>query len=243
MYSLLKKEVKSFLSSFLGYVVIIVFLLIVSLFLWVFPGEFNILENGYASLDGLFMIAPWVYLFLIPAITMRSFADEKRSGTIELLLTKPLTDLDIILSKYFAGIVLVIFSIAPTLIYYVLVYQIGNPVGNIDIGATNGSYLGLIFLASAFVSIGIFASSITENQVISFIISLFLCFIAYQGFDSFSSLALFRGIDNIIANLGISQHYMSMSRGVVDTRDILYFMGISTIFILMTKTSLESRKW
>jgi ABC-2 type transport system permease protein len=243
MFSLFKKEVKGFLSSVIGYVVIIVFLLIVSLFLWVFPGEFNVLENGYSSLDGLFMIAPWVYLFLIPAITMRSFADEKRSGTIELLLTKPLTDLNIIMAKYLAGIVLVIFSIAPTLIYYYAVYQLGNPVGNIDIGATNGSYIGLIFLASAFVSIGIFASSITDNQVISFIISLFLCFIAYQGFDSFSSLQLFKGVDNIIAGLGVSQHYVSMSRGVIDTRDIIYFVGLSAIFIMMTKTSLESRKW
>lgn len=243
MYSLFKKEVKGFLSSILGYVVIIVFLLIVSLFLWVFPGEFNVLDNGYSSLDGLFLIAPWVYLFLIPAITMRSFADEKRSGTIELLLTKPLTDLQIILAKYFAGLVLVIFSIAPTLVYYYAVYHLGNPIGNIDIGATNGSYIGLIFLASAFVAIGIFASSITENQVISFIISLFLSFIAYQGFDSFSSLQFFKGIDNIVSGLGVSQHYVSMSRGVIDTRDIIYFIGLSSIFILMTKTSLESRKW
>ncbi len=243
MFALFVKEVKGFLSSVLGYVIITVFLLSVSLFLWVFPGEFNVFDNGYASLDGLFMIAPWVYLFLIPAITMRSFSDEKKSGTIELLITKPLTDLDIILSKYFAGVVLVIFSIAPTLIYYFVVYQLGNPVGNIDVGATNGSYIGLIFLASAFVAIGVFASSITDNQVIAFIIALFLCFIAYQGFDSFSSLQLFKGVDNIIAGLGISQHYISMSRGVLDTRDIVYFVGISAVFILMTKTSLESRKW
>ena len=243
MLSLLKKEISSFLSSIIGYVVIIVFLLIVSLFLWVFPGEFNVLDNGYSSLDGLFLIAPWVYLFLIPAITMRSFAEERRTGTIELLLTRPITDLQIILSKYLAGIVLVIFSLAPTLIYYLAVYLLGNPVGNIDVGATNGSYIGLVFLASAFVAIGIFASSITDNQVISFIVSVFLCFIAYQGFDSFSSLQLFNHIDNIIANLGVSQHYVSMSRGVIDTRDVIYFIGFSGIFILMTKTSLESRKW
>ncbi len=243
MYSLLKKEINSFLSSILGYVVIVTFLLVVSLFLWVFPGDFNVLDNGYSSLDGLFMIAPWVYLFLIPAITMRSFAEEKKSGTIELLLTRPLSDLQIVLAKYFAGIVLVIFSIIPTLIYYFAIYRLGSPTGNIDIGATNGSYIGIIFLASSFVAIGLFASSITDNQVISFIISIFLCFIAYQGFDSFSNLQLFSGIDNIIADLGISQHYLSMSRGVIDTRDVIYFIGVSAIFILMTRTSLESRKW
>lgn len=243
MFSLLKKEINSFLTSIIGYVVIVVFLIISSLFLWVFPGDFNILDNGFAALDGLFLIAPWVYMFLIPAITMRSFAEEKRTGTIELLITRPLTDLQIILSKYLAGLILVIFSLVPTFIYFYSVYYLGSPTGNMDLGATWGSYIGLLLLASSFVAIGIFSSCITDNQVISFIISVFLSFITYQGFDSFSSLQLFSKISTIISTIGISDHYISMSRGVIDTRDIIYFVGFSSIFILMTKTSLESRKW
>ena len=173
MYTLLLKEVNNFLSSLIGYIVISVFLLINGLFLWVFGLDFNILDYGYSSIDGLFMLAPFVFLFLIPAITMRSFSDEKRSGTIELLLTKPLTDLQIILAKYFAGVLLVIFSLIPTIIYFITVYRYGLPPGNIDMGATWGSYIGLLFLGASFVAIGLFCSSITDKQVLAFIISVF----------------------------------------------------------------------
>lgn len=203
----------------------------------------NILDNGYATIDPLFTIAPWLFLFLIPAITMRSFADEKRAGTIELLLTRPLTDLQIILAKYFAGFILVLFSLLPTLVYYYSVHQLGNPPGNIDTGGMWGSYIGLLFLGAAFVSIGIFASAISENQVVSFILALFLCFFIYTGFDFISSLALFGKIDNLIISLGINSHYVSMSRGVIDTRDVIYFVSLIAIFILSTRTVLESRKW
>lgn len=203
----------------------------------------NVLDSGYANIDSLFIIAPWVFLFLIPAITMRSFADEKKSGTIELLLTRPITDLQIILSKYFAGLLLVLFSLLPTLIYFYSVYKLGNPVGNIDTGGTWGSYIGLLFLGAGFVSIGIFASAITENQVVSFIIGLLLCFIMYIGFDFMGSFALFGKIDNVIIALGINHHYTSMSRGVIDTRDILYFLSMIAIFIFATRIVLESRKW
>lgn len=203
----------------------------------------NILDNGYATIDPLFAIAPWLFLFLIPAITMRSFADEKRAGTIELLLTRPLTDLHIIMAKYFAGFLLVIFSLLPTLIYFYSVYQLGSPPGNIDTGGMWGSYIGLMFLGSAFVAIGIFASAISDNQVVSFILALFLCFFIYTGFDFISSLALFGKIDNMIISLGINSHYISMSRGVIDTRDVIYFISLIAIFILSTRTVLESRKW
>ena len=211
--------------------------------MWVLPTDSNILDNGYANIDALFILAPWVFLFLIPAITMRSFADEKKSGTIELLLTRPLSDLQIILAKYFAGVTLVLFSLLPTLIYYYSVHRLGSPLGNIDTGGMWGSYIGLLFLGAAFVSIGIFASAVTDNQVISFILSLFLCFFIYTGFDFLSSFAFFGKIDNIILALGINTHYMSMSRGVVDSRDIIYFVSLVAIFIVSTRTVLESRKW
>lgn len=249
MFTLLKKEIRSFLSSLIGYIAICVFLLLISLFMWVINSDknsnfnANVLDSGYANIDSLFIIAPWVFLFLIPAITMRSFADEKKAGTIELLLTRPLTDLQIILAKYFAGFILVLFSLLPTLIYFYSVYKLGNPVGNIDTGGMWGSYIGLLFLGAAFVAIGIFASAITDNQVVSFIMALFLCFIMYIGFDYISSFALFGKIDNVILALGINNHYGSMSRGVIDTRDVIYFLSLIAIFIFGTRTVLESRKW
>lgn len=243
MFTLLKKEIRSFLSSLIGYITITVFLLVVSLFMWVLETDSNVMDNGYANIDPLFILAPWVFLFLIPAITMRSFADEKKAGTIELLLTRPLTDLQIILAKYFAGLILVIFSLIPTLIYYYSVHKLGSPVGNIDTGGMWGSYIGLLFLGAAFVSIGIFASAITDNQVVSFILALFLCFFIYTGFDFIGSFSLFGKFDTIILSLGINQHYVSMSRGVIDTRDMIYFLSLIALFVISTRTVLESRKW
>lgn len=243
MLTLLKKEIKGFLNSLIGYITIIVFLLTLSLFLWVIHGDSNILEGGFATIDPLFVIAPWIFMFLIPAITMRTFADEKRAGTIELLLTRPLTDMQIILAKYFAGVVLVIISLLPTLIYYYSVHRLGNPTGNIDTGGMWGSYIGLLFLASGFVAIGVFSSAISENQVTAFIIGLFMCFLCYAGFDYLSKFALFGKIDSIILSLGINDHYLSISRGVIDTRDVLYFISLSAVFVLSTRTVLESRKW
>ncbi|MCW3103896.1 MAG: Gliding motility-associated transporter permease subunit GldF [Bacteroidetes bacterium] len=249
MYTLLKKEIRSFLSSLIGYISIFVFLALISLFMWIIPSDSNsssnsnVLDTGYANIDSLFIIAPWVFLFLIPAITMRSFADEKKAGTIELLLTRPLTDLQIILAKYLAGFILVLFSLLPTLIYYYSVHRLGSPVGNIDTGGMWGSYIGLLFLGAAFVSIGIFASAITDNQVVSFILALFLCFFVYTGFDYIGAFPWFSKIDNLIYALGINQHYVSMSRGVIDTRDMIYFLSLIAVFILSTRTVLESRKW
>ncbi len=243
MVTLLNKEIKGFLNSLIGYITIVVFLLILGLFLWVIHGDSNILEGGFATIDPLFVIAPWVFMFLIPAITMRTFADEKKSGTIELLLTRPLTDMQIILAKYFAGVLLVVISLIPTLIYYYSVHHLGNPVGNIDTGGMWGSYIGLLLLASGFVSIGIFASAISENQVVAFITALFMCFLCYSGFDYLSKFDLFGKIDNIILSLGINDHYLSISRGVIDTRDVIYFISLSAVFILSTRTVLESRKW
>lgn len=243
MFVLLRKEINTFLNSLVGYIAIVFFLLAVGLFMWVLPMDSNILDSGFANIDGLFIMAPWVFLFLIPAITMRTFADEKKGGTIELLLTRPLTDLQIILSKYFAGVILVIISLLPTLIYYYSVSHLGNPPGNIDTGGMWGSYIGLLFLASAFVAIGVFASALANDQVTAFIMALFLCFCCYTGFEFISSLDLFGKINNVILSFGINDHYISMSRGVIDTRDVVYFISLIAVFIISTRTVLESRKW
>ena len=243
MFTLFKKEINGFLNSLIGYIVILVFLLVIGLFLWVLPVEYNILDFGYASIDGLFVLAPFVFLFLIPAITMRSFADEKRSGTLELLMTQPLTDLQVILAKYFAGVALVLFSLLPTLVYYFTVYRLGFPPGNIDSGGMWGSYTGLFFLGSAFVAIGIFSSSVSENQIVSFVIAVFLCAFSYMGFELFYTFILSGKIGLIVQSIGLNAHYSSMSRGVIDTRDMIYFISVIALFVLLTKLSLESRKW
>ncbi len=243
MFQLLKKEINGFFSSLTGYVVIIVFLLFTGLFLWVFPGQFNILDNGYASLDPLFVIAPWVFLFLVPAVSMRLFADEKKSGTIEFLFTQPLTEMQIVLAKYFAGLSLVLFSLIPTLIYLFSVYQLGSPQGNVDMAGVWGSYIGLFFLASIYVSIGVFSSSLTENQIIAFLIAMILSFFVYIGFESISGLSFLNSVSEIILNLGINEHYKSISRGVIDLRDVIYFVSVIAVFLYLTKTILESRKF
>jgi len=243
MYILLKRELNNFFNSLIGYIAIVVFLVINSLFLFVFPINYNLFESGYANLDGLFLLGPFVFLFLIPAITMRFFADEKRTGTIELLLTKPLTDIQIILAKYLAGLVLVLFSLLPTLVYFFTVYEFGLPPGNVDAGATWGSYIGLFLLGAGFVAIGTFASAITENQIVSFIVATFFCAFTYIGFELIYSLDFFGQFDFFIRNLGIYAHYTSMSRGVIDSRDLIYFLSITVLFLLFTKVVLESRKW
>jgi ABC-2 type transport system permease protein len=243
MISLLWKEINGFFSSITGYLVIITFLLINASFLWLFSGNFNLIESGYASIDGLFLISPWVFMFLIPAITMRLFADEKRLGTLELILTKPLTELQIILSKYLAGLLLVVFSLLPTLIYFYSIYQLGNPVGNIDVGGTVGSYIGLLFLGESYTAIGLFDSSLTDNKIVSFIISLALCFFFYFGFDQIAASDVFGSLNLLIYSLGINEHYISMSRGVIDSRDVLYFLSLIAAFLLATRLTLQSRKW
>ena len=244
MFSLLVKEINSFLNSLIGYIVIIVFLLSISLFVWVFPDTgFSIPDAGYANIDPLFIITPWVYMFLIPAITMRLLSEEKKSGTIELLLTKPLTELQIVVAKYFSGVVLVLFSLIPTLIFYFSVYLLGSPPGNIDTGSMWGSYIGLLLLGSGFVAIGVFASGISDNQVVAFIIAVFLSFFFFAGFDSISSFIGSGSVANVIYQLGMNAHYSSMSRGVIDTRDVIYFISLVFFFIMLTRTMLESRKW
>lgn len=243
MYTLLRKEISSFLSSLIGYTVIIVFLLVNGLFLWAFPQQFNIFDYGFASLDNYFLLAPWVFLFLIPAITMRSFAEEQKAGTMEMLLTKPITDIGIILAKYLAGVVLVMFAVLLTLVYYYTVYKLGMPPGNLDVGGTWGSYIGLFFLGAGFVSIGIFASAISGNQIVSFLIGVFLCGFMYLGFEFIYNLSVFGSFGLFVSQLGINAHYAGMSRGVIDTRDVLYFLSLITFFLALTRFIMERRKW
>ncbi|WP_207422374.1 gliding motility-associated ABC transporter permease subunit GldF [Desertivirga brevis] len=242
MLSVFNKEIGSFFSSLVAYITIGVFLLVMGLFLWVFPDS-SILEYGYAGLDSLFSTAPYVFMFLIPAITMRSLAEERKEGTFELLATRPLTDWQIVLGKYFACLLIVLFALLPTLIYYITVYQLGTPQGNIDTGAVIGSYIGLFLLGASFVAIGIFSSSLSKNQIIAFTIAVFLSFIAFSGFDSISRLLSLQSVETYITAIGINEHYESISRGVLDTRDLVYFLSFIAIFLVITKTILGGRKW
>ncbi len=243
MLSIFLKEINTFFSSLIGYIVIGVFLAMMGLIMFVFP-DTSILEYKFATMEQLFEIAPQIFLFLIPAITMRTFAEEQQSGTIELLATRPLTDLAIIMGKYLAAQTLVVFALLPTLLYYYTVHQLGDPVGNLDSGAIIGSYIGLFFLAATFVAIGIFASSLTNNQIVAFILAAFLCFFLYWGFFYLSKLPIFFGkVDDIVQMIGIDYHYDSISRGILDTRDIIYFISVTALFIMMTVVSMERRKW
>jgi ABC-2 type transport system permease protein len=243
MFAIYKKELRSFFSSLTGYVVIAVFLVITGLFMWLFT-DTSVIEYSYASLDTLFYLAPTLFTFLIPAITMKSFSDERQKQTMELLMTKPLTNTQIILGKYFAYFTLIIFAILPTLIYYYSIYQLGAPKGNIDTGAVIGSYIGLIFLAGVFVSIGIFSSSLTKNQVVAFVIAILISFIFHWGFDFVSRLPVFWGVwDDMIQKIGIDYHYSSISKGLIDTKDVIYFISLAIVFLVFTDYILKKRKY
>jgi len=243
MYSLYRKEVKSYLSSLIGYIFIGVFLIIAGLFIWVFPNINNVLFSNVASLQGLFNTSKFLFLFLVPAITMRTFAEEKHRGTLELLLTKPLTDSQIIAAKFLASLTLLVIALLPTLLYVISVYNLGSPPGNIDLGGTWGSYLGLVFLGATFISIGIFASCTTSNQIVAFVLAAPLCFIMYFGFEFIYGFEVLGKWGFFIKNLGIEYHYDSISRGVIDTRDILYFTSVTLLFLIATRIVLLSRKW
>lgn len=242
MRYVLSKEFSSFLNSLIAYVVIGVFLTGIGLLMWVFP-ETSILDYGYADMDTLFSLGPYVLIFLIPAITMRSFAEEKKAGTLELLFTKPLSDWQIIGGKFSASFLLVLFALIPTLLYYYSVSRLGNPPGNIDTPGVMGSYIGLALLGGVFCAIGILASSITSNQIVAFILSAFLCFIFFSGFDSLSTLSAAAGNALLIKQLGIAYHYESLSKGLIDSRDVLYFLSVAFLMLSITKLILGSRQW
>jgi ABC-2 type transport system permease protein len=243
MLAIFRKEISGFFSSMTGYIVIIVFLVINSLFMWVFPGEWNVFDSGYAGLDSLFFLSPWVFMFLVPAVTMRMIAEEKRLGTIELIYSKPISESGIIYGKYFASVCLVLLALLPGLIYYFSVYTLGESPGNLDKGGTLGSFIGLFFLASVYASAGIFASSLTDNQVIAFIVAVLLCFVMFMGFDSIAYLPGLKKLDEFVIRLGINEHYKSISRGVLDIKDVIYFIAVIMLFNEATRFNLLSRKW
>ncbi len=242
MFAVLNKEINSFFASPIGYLVIGLFLVLNGLFLWVFKGTYNIFDNGFANLSPFFTLAPWIFLFLIPAITMKSFSEEIRQGTLELLLSKPLSHWQLVLGKFFGALVLVIMALIPTLLYVITIYYLGKPAGNLDYGVIIGSYFGLVFLGSCYTAIGIFASILSPNQIVSFILAVFLCFISYFAFDALADLNLFSIGAFGAEDLGISSHYESISRGVIDTRDLVYFVTFTIFFLALTKFSLSSKK-
>lgn len=235
-----KKEIAAFLNSLTAYLVIIVFLVGTGCFFWIF--EFNVLETGYATLDPLFEYGPYMFLLLIPSITMRAFSEEMKSGTMEFLITKPLTDWEIILGKYVADIVLVAFALLPTLLYVGTIYWLGDPVGNLDIGATIGSYIGLFAFGCIFTSIGLFTSSVTQNQIIAFVFGLFLCFFLFIGLEFVAGIGSLNSWNEFLLKMSISAHYRSISRGVIDLRDVLYFVSVVIIFLIATKLMLNRKR-
>ncbi|MEP2023513.1 MAG: gliding motility-associated ABC transporter permease subunit GldF [Reichenbachiella sp.] len=242
MLAVFVKEINSFLNSLIAYIVIGVFLTSIGLLMWVFP-ESSILEYGYADMSTLFNLGPYVFMFLIPAITMRFFSEEKRTGTEELLMTKPLTSLQIILGKYLAGFALVVLSVLPTLIYFYSVYSLGNPIGNLDISGTVGSYIGLILLGGVFVAIGIFSSALTDNQVVAFVLAVFLCFVLYSGLSSLATIDVWGDTSLILQQMSLVFHYESLSRGLVDFADLVYFISVISLMVFFTQLKLDAKKW
>lgn len=240
IFTIFRKEVASFFNSLLGYIVISVFLIGVGLFFWVFP--YNVLETGYSTMDALFEYGPYLFLFLVPAITMRAFSEEIKTGTIEFLVTKPITDWQLIWGKYLAAVFLVFFSLLPTLFFYLSVYWLGEPVGNLDTGATWGAYIGLFFLGCIFAAIGLFTSALSDNQIIAFILGLFLCFFCFLAFDFMAGIKVLSTINAFFLKLGIMEHYQSISRGVIDTRDAMYFVSAVAVFLIGTRIVLEQKK-
>ncbi|PWA06247.1 gliding motility-associated ABC transporter permease subunit GldF [Flavobacterium psychrotolerans] len=240
MKAIVLRELKSFFGSPIGYLVIVIFLLLNGLFLWVFEGDYNILNSGFADLSPFFTISPWILIFLVPAVTMRSFSDEKKQGTLELLLTKPLSLWEIVNGKFFGAMLMIVIAVIPTFIYVYVISSLGMPEGNIDLGSTMGSYFGLLFLIGAYSAIGIFTSTLSENQIVAFILSVFLCFFFYFAFDGLATYL--PSVENFISALGMDNHFKSMSRGVIDTRDILYFVSLTILFLSFTVFKLKSFK-
>ncbi|PWV54368.1 gliding motility-associated ABC transporter permease subunit GldF [Chitinophaga sp. S165] len=243
MLAIFKKEIHQFFSSITGYVAIILFLLANGLLLFVFP-DTSLLDYGYANLDPLFELAPLIYLLLIPAITMRSFADEFKTGTMELLSTKPLSWWQIVIGKFSAGLLVVLISLIPTIVYYIAIRQLSANPANLDNGGMTGSYTGLFLLGAVFTAIGVWSSSLTTNSVVAFLIAIFTCFIFYNGFDALSKVPAFTGgADYYLQMAGIKFHYTSISRGVIDSRDIIYFLSVIGLMLYLTRLSLQRRIW
>ncbi len=241
MRAIYLRELGSYFSSMIAYITVGLLLAVLGLVLWVFP-DFSLLQTPFASIDALFEISPLIFIFLIPAFTMRTFAEERQNATLEILLTRPVSPWQIVFGKYLATITWLFIALVPTIIYVFSIYQLGSPPGNIDLGQIAASYLGLFFLGSVFCAVGIFASSLTSNQIVAFVLAVFLCFVLYYGFYFISKLASFTGsLDAIIESLGIDYHYHSISRGVIDTRDLMYFICLIGLCLTWTWVSIKKR--
>ncbi len=242
MIALLRKEINQFFSSVIGLLTIVLFLLANALFLWIFSGDFNLLDFGYATLDPFFMLSPIIFLIFIPAVCMRLFSEEYQSGTMESLLTKPISFWNIVFSKFLAANVLVLFAVIPTLIYFLSIYYLGETIGNLDIGGIMGSYFGLFMLSSTFIAIGVLASSISSNQVVAYLIAIVCNAMIYYGFDVLSNISFLQNWDLFISNLGIAKHYERMSKGILDSRDIMYFLSACFLFLMLCRTIIQQKR-
>ena len=234
MLAILYKEINGFFSSILGYLVIGVFLVITGLFLWVFGDTYNIFDYGYADLTPFFQLVPWVFLFLIPAVTMRSFSEENKMGTLELLLSQPISIFNLVLGKFLGAFILILLALVPTLLYIFAINTLGSPAGNFDSGIMLGSYLGLTFLAAAYTAIGVFASTLTTNQIVAFIFGVVISFALFYGLDGASSFSW-------VPLTGMRSHFDSISRGVIDTRDLIYFLSLTALFLIFTVFRLKRK--
>ncbi len=239
MLAIFKREVQSFFTSPIGYLVIGLFLTLNGLFLWVFKGPFNIFEAGFANLDNFFLLAPWVFLFLIPAITMKSFSEERKLGTLELLFIKPISLWQTVAGKFLGTFTLAVLALIPTLLYVYCVSQLGTTVGNLDMGVVIGSYFGVLFLIATYSAIGLFCSAITENQIVAFILALVVCFLLYYGFEGISTLFSNGDFSLFVQNWGMKAHFESIARGVIDTKDLVYFIALSLFFLYLTVLHLQ----
>lgn len=242
MRAIILKEIKSFFGSPIAYLFIGVFLTLNGLFLFVLEGETNVLNSGFADLNHFFEFTPWVLMLLIPAVTMRCFSDEIKQGTIELLLTKPISIWEIVLGKFFASSLLTIIALIPTLIYVRVIYNLGFPIGNIDLGIVWGSYFGLLFLILSFTGIGVFASSLSSNQIVAFISTFVLCFLFYYGFSQLGYVII-DTTSTDITKLGLEHHYKNLNKGIIDTRNLLFFISITLLFLQFTTVKIKSLQW
>ncbi len=239
MFAIFKREVQSFFTSPIGYLIVGSFLLLTGLFLWVFKGAYNIFDYGFADLGNFFLLTPWVFILLVPAITMKSFSEERKMGTLELLLIKPISVERLVLGKFFGVLLLCFVAIVPTIIYVLAISSLGVTPGNYDIGAVLGSYFGLVFLLSTYVALGVFASSLTDNQIVAFLFGVLFCFFFYNGFESISSLIANGDTQQLLQSFGAASHFESIARGVIDTRDLIYFVSLTALFIYLTTLRLK----
>lgn len=240
--NLFLKEFRGFFSSPVGYIVLAIFFVGAGLLLWIFPGEYNVLDGGYANIDGFFALAPWLFLFLCPAVTMRAIAEERQIGTLELLLTKPISKMRLVVGKFLAAWAVIAVALLPAILWFGCVYVLAEPMGNVDSGAFWGSFAGLLMLAAVYCAVGLFGSSLASNQITAFVVSALLSFVIFYGFELIGSLFSDGTLMLYLKNLGAHAHYQSMARGVLDSRDVLYMLAVTLIFLISTRLVLSRRK-